>query len=148
MGASHWDYYVPYQPDLQAALDELRRHVFETGDYWWAVPYEIGTSAADFPNRPQSEDELWADETVQECGTHSILDMQRVVTELKDADYGTVRTVGEAEALERLGVAKLTRAHVEALGPLAEERWFGRCAVLHSTAGIPEEIYFWGYSGD
>jgi hypothetical protein len=73
VGASGWDYYVAYQPDLQAALDELRRHVFEIGDYWWAVPCEFGKSAAEFPDRPRTEAELWADESVQESGTHSIL---------------------------------------------------------------------------
>jgi hypothetical protein len=50
--------------------------------------------------------------------------------------------------LAKLGVAKLTRAHVEALQGLAEERGFGRCAVLHDDAGEPREIYFWGFSGD
>ncbi|GGZ32336.1 hypothetical protein GCM10010365_61390 [Streptomyces poonensis] len=33
MGASDWDYYVPYQEDLNAALQQLRREVFEAGDY-------------------------------------------------------------------------------------------------------------------
>jgi hypothetical protein len=58
--------YVAYQPDPQAALDKLRQRVFETGDYWWAVPYEFGKPAADFPNRPRTEAELWAEEIVQE----------------------------------------------------------------------------------
>ena len=56
MGASGWDYYVPYQSDLQAALDELRQRVLDSGDYWWAVPYEFGKSAREFPNRPRTED--------------------------------------------------------------------------------------------
>jgi hypothetical protein len=70
------------------------------------------------------------------------------VAEGEEPDYGTIQPVNEAEALGRVGVAKLTRAHVEALEPLAERRWFGRCAVLHNTAGDPNEIYFWGFSGD
>ncbi|MEV5631193.1 hypothetical protein [Micromonospora tulbaghiae] len=64
MGASGWDYFAAYPPDAQAALDELRRQVFET------------------------------------------------------------------------------------LAPLAEQRWFGRYAVLHDDAGAPSELYFWGFSGD
>jgi hypothetical protein len=148
VGASGWDYYVPYRSDLQAALQDLRRHVFETGDYWWAVPYEFGKSAAEFPNRPRTEAELWAEEIVQESGTHSILDMSRVAADGEEPDYGTVQPVTEAESLERLGVTKPTRAHVEALQPLAAQRWFGRCAVLHDAAGAPNEIYFWGFSGD
>ncbi|GIF45633.1 hypothetical protein DFJ67_0733 [Asanoa ferruginea] len=148
MGASWWDYYVAYQPDLDAALDELRQHVFDTGDYWWAVPYQFGTSAADFPNRPRTEDELWEPERVRQSGTHSILDMDRMVADGEKPEISTVQPVSEAEALAKIGVAKLTRDHVEALKPLAEQRWFGRCAVLHNAAGEPEEIYFWGFSGD
>ena len=148
MGASGWDYYVPYQSDLQAALDELRQRVLDSGDYWWAVPYEFGKSAREFPDRPRTEDELWAEEAVQESGTHSILDMTRVVADGEAPDYRTVQPVTEAEAADRLGVAKLSRAHVEALRPLAGERWFGRCAVLHDATGEPSEIYFWGSSGD
>ena len=33
MGASGWEYIVPYQHDLAAALADLRRYVFERGDY-------------------------------------------------------------------------------------------------------------------
>jgi hypothetical protein len=148
VGASGWSYYVAYRPDLQAALDELRLRVFETGDYWWAVPYEFGKSAADFANRPRTEAELWAEEIVQESGTHSILDMSRVVADGESPDYGTVQPVTTAEAVEQVGVAKLTRAHVDALDSLATRRWFGRCAILHDAAGEPDEIYFWGFSGD
>jgi hypothetical protein len=148
MGASGWEYYVPYRSDLQAALDELRRRVLDDGDYWWAVPYEFGKSAREYPNRPRTEDELWADEAVQESGTHSILDVSHVVTAGDAPDFGTVQPVTEAEAVERLGVAKLTRSHVAALQSLAAERWSGRCAVLHDATGEPSEIYFWGSSGD
>ena len=34
MGASGWDYFVPYQPDIQAALAALRYQTFESGHYW------------------------------------------------------------------------------------------------------------------
>ncbi|MFG3604390.1 hypothetical protein [Micromonospora chersina] len=61
----------------------------------------------------------------------------------EEPDYGTVQPFVEAEALEHLGVTKLTRSHVEALKPLAPRSWFGRCAVLHDPEGNPSEIYFW-----
>jgi hypothetical protein len=78
-GASGWDYYVPYQADFGAALDGLRRRVFADGDCWWTVPGEFAKSASDFSDRPRTEAELWADESVQYDGTHSILDMERVL---------------------------------------------------------------------
>ncbi|WIM96975.1 hypothetical protein ACTOB_000457 [Actinoplanes oblitus] len=148
MGASGWSYYVAYQPDLGRALDELRTRVFRDGDYWWAEPYELGKSASDFPDRPRTEQELWASEAVQESGTHSILDVHGMVAPGEKPGFGTVEPVTEAEALATAGVAKLTRAHVAAIDDLASQRWFGRCAVLHDDAGSPSEIYFWGFSGD
>ncbi|MEU4777941.1 hypothetical protein [Micromonospora sp. NPDC023633] len=147
MGASYWSYYVAYQPDLDAALDALREKVFAEGTYWWTRG-ELGTSAGDHPQRPTDMDELYADEWVQESGTHSILDMFDVVSDGEEPDYGTVQPVTAAEALRCAGTEILTRAHVEAIDGLAERRAFGRCAILHDAAGRPEEIYFWGFSGD
>jgi hypothetical protein len=176
VGASVWKYFVDYQPDLEAAFRALRAKVFADGDYWWAVPGEWGRPARDYPNRPRTIDELFADERVQESGTHSILDMNRVLPEGEpqkfgwlnaldaattstldiqrlfnehgEPEYGTVAPVSVAEALDRAGVAKLTRDHLAAIEDLAAHRWFGRCAVLHDAAGTPTEIYFWGRSGD
>ncbi|BCJ50642.1 hypothetical protein Asp14428_21170 [Actinoplanes sp. NBRC 14428] len=150
MGASGWDYHVEYQPDLGKALRELRARVFAEGDYWWAEPCEFGKSAMDFPNRPRTEEELWSSELVRESGTHSILDMHEMVRPGENPGYCTVEPVTEAEALRSAGVglAGLTRAHVDRIEGLAERRWFGRCAVLHDDAGRPAEIYFWGASGD
>ncbi|GAA2884493.1 hypothetical protein Acy02nite_17690 [Actinoplanes cyaneus] len=64
------------------------------------------------------------------------------------ASFGSVVPLREDEILAATGGAKLTREHIEAIDGLAEERWIGRCAVLHDTAGNPSEIYFWGFSGD
>jgi len=33
MGSSNWTYFTPYQEDIKQALQELRRNVFEAGDY-------------------------------------------------------------------------------------------------------------------
>ena len=173
MGASGWAYFVEYQADLPAAFAALQAKVFADGDYWWAVPGEWGKSARDYPNRPRTLDELFADERVQESGTHSILDMRRVLDEGEpqrygwleaamhhpfdfdrlaaehgEPEYGTVAPVTVAEALGTAGTERLTREHLEAVEELAKHRWFGRCAVLHDGAGAPSELYFWGSSGD
>jgi transposase len=55
VGAPGWSYYVPYRSDLDSALQELRRRVLDEGDYWWAVPYELGKSAADFADRDKEQ---------------------------------------------------------------------------------------------
>lgn len=147
MGASGWSYYVPYQPDLEAALDALRERVFAEGDYWWARG-EFGRSAAEYENRPRTMDELWRDEWVQESGTHSIIDMFGVLAEGAEPEHLMVLPVSSAEALDRTGTDRLTREHVDAIDSLADQRWVGRCAILHDAAGQPSEIYFWGFSGD
>ncbi|MEV5611097.1 hypothetical protein [Streptomyces sp. NPDC052225] len=138
MGASGWDYYVPYLEDVGAALDDLKRQVFDARDYLW---YE------DIPH-PATIEELWDDESVQETGTHSILDMDRVLRPGEDPEITTVRPVSAEEARRATGTDVLTREHVEAIEPLATERWYGRVAVLHDAAGRPSELYFWGFSGD
>jgi hypothetical protein len=148
MGASSWDYFVAYQPDLNEALRGLRDKVFAGGDYWWAVPGELGKSASAYDDRPRSFEELFADEGVQTDGTHSILDMHHVLADGEEPDYGTVQPVTPDEALQCAGTTTLTREHVAAIDDLVTRRWFGRCAILHDASGTPNEIYFWGYSGD
>jgi hypothetical protein len=170
LGASGWSYFVPYQPDRYAAFVTLRQQVFEAGDYWWAKP---GGLAADHPDRPRTEDELWADEVVREAGTHSILDMYKVldddeqpnygylpysfdtfdeymalVKEHGNPDYGVIVPVTETEAFHTAGNTRLTRDHVDSIAGLAKYRGIGRLATLRSEDGHPTEFYFWGFSGD
>jgi hypothetical protein len=98
MGASAWRYFVPYQPDLQAALEALREAVFAAGRYYRAFPFwRHLTFEQSYPikltpdleaelrlewERLQSLPEPTSIETLlawnQEEGTHSILDMRRV----------------------------------------------------------------------
>ncbi len=148
MGASTWSYYVPYQRDLSKALHSLQDEVFAAGDYWWAEPGEYGKTAAAFPDRPRTEEELWAAESVQESGTHSILDMSHVIPAGTDDGPGTVEPVTPEQALAATGTLRPTREHAKALSDLAAQRWYGRCAVLHDEEGRPAELYFFGYSGD
>ena len=170
MGASGWDYYMPYQEDIYLAFVTLRQLVFEAGEFFWAVS---GKNAAADPSRPATEDALWAVEVVRLKGTHSILDMYKVlgdgekpnygylpysydtfeeymalVKEHGNPEYGVIVPVGEAEAYATAGDTKLTRDHVAQLVPLAKYPGFGRVAVLHDERGTPAELYFWGFSGD
>ncbi|MEV7682356.1 hypothetical protein AB0O64_27955 [Streptomyces sp. NPDC088341] len=130
---------MPYQEDLETAFEDLRRKVFEERDYYWVH---------DSDPWPESFEELWADEIVQEAGTHSILDIFRILGPGEYADYSTLEPVTEDEALRVLGTSKPTRAHVPEFSAFAYARWRGRCAVLHDERGEPREIYFWGASGD
>ena len=146
MGASGWSYVVEYRGDPMAALAELRYTTLSRGDYFWD-----GDSEEHIGRRPASlaeldslreTDEFW------EIGTHSVLDVDRVVGGDQDVE-GTVRQLTAAEAREMFGTATPTRAQFEALsnGLPYGERWSGLCQVLYRD-GHPTEIAFWGSSGD
>lgn len=147
MGASEWDYCVPYQEDLNSALQQLRREVFEAGDYYWVYGAEWRPEAERKP-RPQTLEELWEAEWVHYAGTHSILDVFVVLGPDDTPDDNTVEPVTAEEALELVGTEKLTRAHVPDFDVFPRSRWVGRCAVLHDDEGKSQEIRFWGHSGD
>lgn len=153
MGASGWEYVVPYQRDLGAALTALRHQVFEQSDYLkpdYAEEFGVPDpdSVADLDQEP-----YW--EFMGTCGTHSILDVRTVnPAESDPEEFGTITPLSESEYVELFGVARPGRAEYT---PLANSerlhdyitggRWTGRAAVLWDN-GTPAEIVFWGYSGD
>src|SRR6202021_1463656 len=74
MGASGWKYVVPYQEDLAAALDALRRQVFADGDY-------VSPVGEGYPE-PASLEDLLSERYeyfIETNGTHSIRDVIEVV---------------------------------------------------------------------
>ncbi|MFF4424297.1 hypothetical protein ACFY04_26545 [Streptomyces sp. NPDC001549] len=148
MGASGWEYCVPCQEDLGAALDALRQRVFEEHDYHWDPWDEDEDEAGEARGRPSTIGLLVGGRAGPGGGTHSILDMHRMVRPGESPGHGTVQPVQPAEAYRLTGTDRLTRAHVQLMEPLADRRWVGRCAVLHDAHGRPEEIRFWGFSGD
>jgi hypothetical protein len=157
MGASGWEYVVRYQQDLGAALDVLRREVFASDE--WVKPGSYG-DVFDLPE-PGSVDDLTEQEQYWEfmgtSGTHSIIDMHRVVPADFPEDeevFGTLRLLSDAESIGLFGVAQPGRAEYAPLAGsrrlhdyVTDGRWTGRAAVLWA-AGAPAEIVFWGYSGD
>lgn len=151
MGASDWRYFVPYQEDLGQALQELRQQVFSTGDYWWYGDSEY-LSPADRTPRPAQLENLFDDEHAREAGTHSILDVRRVVDPDQPRDWydqGTIIPATADEIRAAIGTDRPTRADTAELDDkLPRARWVGRCAVLHDDHGTPTELTFWGHSGD
>jgi hypothetical protein len=103
MGASGWEYFVPYQADIQQALQALREDVFRRGEYYQRPPYwrgitfeeylppdsdldeaELATYRREF-DRLQQLQEPTTIEALRawngESGTHSILDVDTVVSQ-------------------------------------------------------------------
>ncbi|MFJ9795607.1 hypothetical protein [Streptomyces sp. NPDC101145] len=157
MGASGWDYVTRYDGDVEAALAALQARVFreEYGDH----------------DRYRCLDDLYADEEFMGTqGTHTILDIDRVVT-AEDrrmrpgaADYGTLRPLAAHRVVHHFGTDRpsveqyedLAAAAHEAAGPEGHEQslfgecrlgWGGYYVVLH-TGGRPTHLGIFGCSGD
>jgi hypothetical protein len=149
VGASGWDYHVPYQDDPAAALRQLQAAVFRDGDFLWR-----GEWAPERSTMPATVEELWQDESIYESGTHSILDVERVIGSTEPDDTGTVRPLTDEEIVSYLGSVVPTRAAFDRAFQEADgiatlgDRWSGFCTVLYDEGGRPTEWAFWGMSGD
>ena len=64
MGASGWDYYVPFQVDMAAALRDLRARVFEQGEFEWH-----GEGQPERDVMPATLEQLWQDESVRSASS-------------------------------------------------------------------------------
>jgi hypothetical protein len=151
VGASEWWYVVPYQDDLGAALEALRRRVFADGDF--VSPTDFGLP------EPETVDDLAYQEIYEEFmganGTHSIIDIAHGVPHPGGGfrGDGTIRPLTDEESRRVFGSARPSRADFdEADRRLLQDlvtggRWTGRAVVLWAGDN-PDEIAFWGYSGD
>lgn len=160
MGASGWEYVTAYKGDVEESLAALHEEVFA----------ELYGNDEEYA----SIEELWADEEfMEEEGTHSILDIQRVVhttaapSEYVAEDHGTLRPLpdhriahhfgsdrptleGFQELLDASYTALRTRPPHERGHTLLDEclmRWTGVFVVLY-TGEDPSHVGIFGYSGD
>src|SRR5919201_6159737 len=111
MGAEPYFYFVPYQPDIDAALQELRRREFEAGRYNPVLPF------LQFPVGPHSPAPGAQHDSIEEAledsdadGTRSILDLDHISDE---PDFGAVTLLAD-DVLEALyGTTRPTREIIE-----------------------------------
>ncbi|MFB6678789.1 hypothetical protein ACFCWG_41570 [Streptomyces sp. NPDC056390] len=154
MGASGWGYVTPYRGSVEATLNALHDDVFQElygdGDEYGSL------------------DELYADkEFMGEEGTHSILDVQRIVETTEPSDYFTLRPLPTARLAHHFGTDRPTvEQYEDAMAraceamntrPLWDEdttllgedkmRWTGVYVVLY-TDSQPTHVGFFGSSGD
>ncbi|MFI6604856.1 hypothetical protein ACIBHX_52305 [Nonomuraea sp. NPDC050536] len=137
MGASRWDFVVPYQENLRAAFAQAQEQAFrESAYFWWT---------SELP-RPHTVAELWKDEVTRHDGTHSLLDMSRVLEAGAEPELGAVVPLSAEAALRLFGTARPTRDDYEReQGELygeVPERWHGCCTSLYD-GDRPSEIAFW-----
>jgi hypothetical protein len=152
VGASGWDYFVPYTTDMAGALRDLQRDVFAADEFFWYDdddPYP-----APKPTTLEELDAIKQMEEFWDVGTHSILDLDRVIGPGDEDHDGTLRLMAPAEAERVFGSPMPTRAQFEAAyqGGMGDvpfaRKWGGLYLVLADENGQPAEIAIWGYSGD
>jgi hypothetical protein len=132
MGAEPWDYFVPYEPDIQAALEKLRQREFRAGRY-----------------RGSEDDPATIEEAIENMdadGTGSILDMMSVG---ETPDFFKVAPM-PAEVQRRLfGTDKPTRQMIERNHDFWEDIERGQGVyIIAYKEDKPSEIFFGGYSFD
>jgi hypothetical protein len=146
MGAEPYWYFVKYQPDIGAALQELREREFRAGRYNPVLPFPP------FPVGPDTPAPGAQHRTIRAAlraagadGTRSILDLEHVSTQPK---FGAVAPLSDAVLVGLYGTARPTREMVEQ-GADSEyiERGQGIYIVLYRE-DQPDGIFFAGLSCD
>jgi len=132
MGAEPWFYFVPFEADLQAALEKLKAQEFAAGRF--------------FPSDEKPANIEEARELAAETGTQSILDMDVIAD---DPYFGVVTPLPEDILEEYFGTPHPTHDQLAQCEELFEEidRGQGVCAIVYKN-GKPDEIFFAGYSYD
>jgi hypothetical protein len=147
MGSEPYYYFVKYNPDIDAALQELRAREFKAGRYNPVIPH------LDFPIGPDSPCPGAAHKSIDHAlkasgcdGTRSILDLDHVSA---TPDYGAVAPFPEEELDRVFATHQPTREMIEQSEELFEniERGQGHYLVAYRD-GRPDELFFVGYSCD
>lgn len=152
MGGEFWSHYVPYQEDIQAALEALREQEFRAGRFYQPETVEpgffgriLGRKPAP-PKRPTTIREAIKIADSDATGTRSVLDMER----FSDTPApGAISPVPPDELRRLFGTEQPTRAMIEHSDEFFEriDRGQGVYVVTYQQ-GKPEAIYFAGYSYD
>jgi len=147
MGEHPYFYFVKHQPDIDAALQELRQREFQAGRYNPAIRFPEFPVGPDSPAPGAQHDSIedaMADSNAD--GTRSILDINHISEE---PDYCAAAPLPEEELLRLFDTEKPTREMIEENDELFEllERGQAVYIIAHKN-GIPDEIFFAGYSFD
>jgi hypothetical protein len=158
MGGVYWNYFVPHQDDVSAALQRLRSETFRAGKYSYSrdMPSleeldELPELADEEPlDKPQTIEELLEQE--EESGTNSIIDITHIA---HSPEFGAVTPMPPEIVRELFGTEKPTHEMVEAKRydldlvehSLVCEKWQGVYFTVYRN-GRPDEVFFAGSSGD
>jgi hypothetical protein len=147
MGGHPYYYFVPYEQDVQSALEKLRAREFAAGRYSPAIrflDFEEPEFSSQQPQKRYPSIEAAIDASADE-GTRSILDIARVA---ERPDYGIAAPLPTTRLRELYDTDRPTHAMV------ANHEFFddirrGQCVyVVVYADGKPSELFFAGYSYD
>jgi hypothetical protein len=148
MGGHPYWYLVPYESDVQHALDTLRDREFKAGRYNPVIRF-LKFGAPDFLKQQPGAKHRSIDDAMTaaaEDGTRSILDISRVG---ESPDYGVAAPVPAAQLREWFGTDRPTRAMLDRADDLFESIDRGQCLYVVVYEGDqPKELFFAGYSYD
>lgn len=147
MGAHPYYYFVAYQPDIEAALQELREREFEAGRYNPAQPFPRFPIGPDSPSPGAKHDSIYeAIEEAAEEGTRSILDVECVS---EWPEVGVASPVSEEDLEQYFGTTQPTKQMVSRKLDFLASVKRGHCVYLTVfESGQPSELFFGGYSFD
>jgi hypothetical protein len=176
MGASDWDYSVPYREDVAAALEQLRADVYARGEYYEERPdpslqltEEEFVAALHLDDDPdgikRSQLEWWREAKARpapvdadtllaaqpDSGTHSIIDICDGLSEQREVCKAA--PLSAEQILDFFGTERPTTEQVREWIDSFDvarirSRWEGAYVLSYSPAGEPEQIHFAGFSGD
>jgi hypothetical protein len=147
MGGHSYYYFIEYQPDIEAALQDLRQREFEAGRYNPAQPFPRFPIRADSPAPGAKHESIYeAIEDAAEDGTRSILDIETVSDW---PDFNVASPFSEEDLQRYFGTKQPTKEMIsrklDFLGAIRR----GHCVyIIVFAAGQPSEIFFGGYSFD
>lgn len=147
MGGHPYWYYVPYEPNVQSALDRLRAREFYAGRYNPVIPFPEFEEPAFSAQTPGKQHQTIAEaiEASAEEGTRSILDISAVS---QHPDYGAAAPPPASRLRELYNTDQPTRSMLDG-HELFDDIERGQCMyVIAYEQGKPSEILFVGYSYD
>jgi hypothetical protein len=147
MGAHPYWYFVPYQKDINKALQELRQREFQAGRYNPVMRFPEFPVDLRFPSLGAQHDSI--DDAIAAAGadgTRSILDIESVDDE---PDFGVAGPLDEGTLESFFETTHPTHEAVEENMDFLDDIERGHCVyIIVFKDNRAEEIFFGGYSYD
>lgn len=147
MGAHPWFYFVAYHPDIEAALQSLKKREFEAGRYNPAVRFpQFPLTANSFSPGAKHASIEDAVNSADADGTRSILDIEHAA---QQRGYGSVSPLSDERLVELFGTTLPSHTMIETNTDFFDEiaRGQGIYIVVYDD-DQPSELFFAGYSYD